>query len=131
MGPVHIGAGGHYGKGVGVTYAFDGSPTTSSAVSTPPNEMRLFSGLVAFGQLVAGQFDINVAVGQTQVKRHDADKNSPDSVLKTQTGISAGVVYHMDESLHFDVDFINTAFAWYGGEKQKVNFINAGITLTF
>jgi hypothetical protein len=52
-------------------------------------------------------------------------------VLKTQTGISAGVVYHMNESLHFDVDFINTAFAWYGGEKQKVNFVNAGVTLTF
>jgi hypothetical protein len=131
VGPVHIGGGGHYGKGVGLTYAFDGSATSSSAVSTPPFDLRTFAGFSAFGQLALGEFDINVAFGQTQVKRAPADLNFPDSVIKTQTGIAAGVVYHASDALHFDVDFINTSFAWYGGEKQKVNFVNTGMTLTF
>ena len=52
-------------------------------------------------------------------------------MIKTQTGISAGVVYHMSEKLHFDVDFINTSFVWYGGEKQRVNFVNTGVMMTF
>jgi len=131
IGPVHIGGGGHYGKGVGVTYAFDGSATSSSAVSMPANELRTFSGISVLGQYVAGPFDLNLGFGQTQVKQVEADKTVTDSVLKTQTAISAGVVYHMSESFHFDVDFINTSFAWYGGEKQKVNFINTGVVLTF
>jgi hypothetical protein len=134
VGPVHIGGGGHYGKGVGLSYAFDGSATSSSAASTmsiPPNELRTFAGFSAFGQLALGEIDLNVAFGQTQVKRSEADLTVMDSVIKTQTGIAAGVVYHLNDALHFDVDFINTSFAWYGGEKQRVNFVNTGVTLTF
>jgi predicted porin len=137
FGPVHLGAAGHYGKGVGLTYAFDGSATVSSSFQPPMPEppiapaLRTMSGFVGFAQLVAGQFDFNLAAGQTQVKRASEDSNIPDSVIKTQTGISAGVVYHISENLHFDVDFLNTSFAWSGGEKQKVNFINTGVTMTF
>jgi hypothetical protein len=135
VGPVHLGVGGHYGKGAGLYYTFDGSATLSSSAPVPPdqqtNSLRTMSGVVAFLQLVAGQFDINLAAGQTQVKRVPADNNFTDSVIKTQTGISAGVVYHLSENFHLDIDFMNTSFAWSGGEKQKVNFINTGVTMTF
>jgi hypothetical protein len=131
MGPVHIGGGGHYGKGVGITYAFDGSATSSSAVSLPPNELRMSSGFAVLGQIATGSFDLNVGFGQTQVKQTGADKTVTDSVLKTQTAVSAGVVYHATDFFHLDIDFIHTAFAWYGGEKQKVDFINTGVTVTF
>jgi hypothetical protein len=135
VGPVHLGVGGHYGKGAGLYYTFDGSATLSSSAMVPPdqqkNPLRTMSGVVAFLQLVAGQFDINLAAGQTQVKRVPADNNFTDSVIKTQRAISAGVVYHMSENFHLDIDFMNTAFEWSGGEKQKVNFINAGVTMTF
>src|SRR5262249_34837606 len=105
--------------------------SAASTPSVPANELRLFSGSSIFGQLALGSVDLNLAFGQTQVKRTVADMTVTDSLIKSQTGIAAAVVYHMNEGLHFDVDFINTSFAWYGGEKQKVNFINTGVTLTF
>jgi hypothetical protein len=134
VGPVHLGGGGHYGKGVGLSYAFEGSPTSSSAAAMPPdalNPLRTFSGFAVFAQVVAGRFDLNLGYGQTKVQLVDADLTSTDSVLKTQTAISAGVVYHITENFHLDVDFLNAAFAWYGGEQQKVNFLNTGVTVTF
>jgi hypothetical protein len=141
IGPVHIGAAGHVGTGVGLFYAFDASGTSSSkgtddagmllAPGIQPFELRKFSGVSVLAQVVAGPFDINAGFGQTQVQQTAADKIWVDSVLKSQTGISAGVVYHVMESFHLDVDFMNTSFQWYGGEKQKVNFLNAGAVVTF
>jgi len=131
IGPVHLGGGGHFGKGVGLTYAFDGSATSSSQHDPDPPQLRSFSGIVAMGQFVAGQFDINLGFGRTAVSKTDQDYATTDSVIKTQTGISGGVVYHLNESFHLDVDFINTSFEWSGGEKQKVNFLNGGVVVTF
>jgi hypothetical protein len=142
VGPVRIGAGGFTGKGVGLYYAFDGSPTSVSGAKGPPdamgnptpttNELRSFRGFSALAMVALGQVDLGAGFGQTQVLRTDDDKpDTADSLIKTQTGISATIVYHATEALHLDLDFINTAFAWYGGEKQKVNFVNAGVTVTF
>ena len=53
------------------------------------------------------------------------------SVLKQRLGISGGVVYHFSESLHGDVDFFRAQASWWLGEKQVVNTLNAGLTLTW
>jgi hypothetical protein len=56
----------------------------------------------------------------------------PDfSWIKSQTGVSGAVVDHPTEWLHFDVDVMFTTFKWNLGEQQKVNFYNAGTTLTW
>jgi hypothetical protein len=96
------------------------------------NEPRTFRGYSAIAQLALGEIDLSVGAGQTQVLRTDDDKNySPDSLIKTQTGISAGVVYHATENVHIDLDFMNAGFSWYGQQSQKVNFINTGAVMTF
>jgi hypothetical protein len=84
-------------------------------------------------QLVLGPVDIHAAVGQTVMLLLPEDEAAIAtlSVLKSQTGISAGVVYHLNESFHLDLDFIHGAYKWYGGERQKLNVINAGATVTF
>jgi hypothetical protein len=58
-------------------------------------------------------------------------ENAEVHPIKTQTGISAGVVYHVNENLHLDVDYLRGMFRWYAGAKQDVNYINAGVTLTW
>jgi len=145
VGPIRLGLGGFRGKGLGLYYPFDASATSVSQAPGPPvtdamgmtmpgptkNELRTFQGYSALAQLALGEIDINVGAGQTQVARTDDDKANIDSLIKSQTGISAGVVYHAAENLHFDVDFMNAACSWYGGQSQKVNFINTGAMVTF
>jgi hypothetical protein len=136
LGGLHLGLAGHMGSGVGLYYAFDGSPTTASAAPGPnmsptKNELRTFRGYSALIQYALGTVDLDLGFGQTQVLRTTDDKASTDSIIKQQTAISAAVVYHATENVHLDLDFMNTSFEWYGGEKQKLNFINTGATVTF
>jgi hypothetical protein len=135
-GPVHLGAGGHYGKGLGLYYALEGSPADhGNAIDPNHNEFRLIDGYSLFVQYAAGIFDVNLAYGISRVHLLDFDKSpantSNESVIKSQTGISAGVVYHVAENLHVDVDYLNAKFLWYAGEKQTVNYINTGVTMTW
>ena len=53
------------------------------------------------------------------------------ALIKTQTGISAGFVYHFSKSFHWDIDYMRAMFRWYRGEKQDVNFVNTGVTLNW
>lgn len=150
IGPLRVGVGGFTGKGAGVNYAFDDNPAQASTVSlrtirNDPTtgmpiteksyEIRSTRGFVGMVQVVLGPVDIGGGAGQTQIGQVDADK-TPENValvssLKSQTGITAAVVYHLNESLHFDVDFMNGAYEWTNGEHQKLNVVNAGVTLTF
>jgi hypothetical protein len=150
FGPVHIGVGGFMGKAPGINYAFDDNQALSSSTAvktvtttdatgmvttstTKTYELRNTRGFVGMIQLALGKFDIGGGYGQTVVLQVDADKANAlmVSTLKSQTGITAAVVYHMNESLHLDLDFINGAYKWYNGESEKLNVLNAGATVTF
>jgi hypothetical protein len=52
-------------------------------------------------------------------------------LIKYQLGLSAAVVYHLSDNLHFDFDYFRASFAWQLGEKQNVNFFNSGLTATW
>jgi len=135
-GPIHVGAGGHYGRGLGLYYALEGSAADVSNVQNPkPREFRTGTGYSIFGQYAAGPVDINLAYGVSQINLLPFDKDPPaginESVIKTQTGISAGLVYHVSDSLHLSADYLRAAFAWYRGESQTVNFVSTGVTLTW
>jgi hypothetical protein len=150
FGPVRLGVGGFMGKAPGINYAFDDNPALSSSTSqkavTVTNEdgttsttmerdyqLRNTRGFVGMVQVALGPVDISGGAGQTVVLQVDADKANAImvSTLKSQTAITAAVVYHMNESFHLDLDFINGAYKWYNGESEKLNLVNAGATVTF
>jgi hypothetical protein len=150
VGPVHIGVGGFLGKASGINYAFDDNPALSSSTSmrgvsmtdamgvtttsmVKSYELRNTRGFVGMVQIALGKLDIGGGYGQTVVLQVDADRANAGTVstLKTQTGITAAVVYHMNESLHLDLDFMNGAYKWYNGESEKLNMLNGGVTVTF
>jgi len=150
LGPVRIGVGGFMGKAPGVNYAFDDNPALSSSTSmrtvntTNPDgtvttsmersyDLRNTRGFVGMVQVALGPVDVSAGAGQTVLLQVDADRANAAmvSTLKSQTGITAALVYHMNESLHLDLDFINGAYKWYNGESEKLNLINAGATVTF
>jgi len=127
-GPFHLGVAGHYGKGLGLSYALEVSPTTFSQ----KNDLRFFDGYSAFAQYSLPTVDFNLGAGISRVFLLDSDKVATDSsLIKTQVGMAAVVVYHASKHLHFSLDYFRGQFKWYMGEKQNVNFISTGMTVTW
>jgi predicted porin len=144
LGPVHLAAGGHTGKGIGFRYFGD----SDSAVMNANGDLRSAQGYFAMAQLALldGKLDLDGGYGMSSAKVLQSDLMSssmnpinpatgfPDpesSWIKSQSAISAAVVYSPVEWLHFDLDVMFTTFKWSLGEEQKVNIYNAGTTLTW
>lgn len=144
----HLGLAGHYGQGLGLSYALE---TTEAAYdSSPLHRLRKSDGYYAQAQYALTKFDFNAGVGisrvtplgaETQVINGvpvmipaDGERSATgtrQSLIKYQLGISAAVVYHVNQTLHLDVDYFRASFRWQFGEKEDVNFVSAGMTLTW
>lgn len=140
LGPLHLGVAGHYGKGLGLNYALEASDATYSIPDQMGvSELRITDGAYAQAQLTLGRLDLNAGAGQTRVHLLESDRladplNPNDtliSVIISQLGLNAGVVYHATPWLHFDVDYFLARFKWQRGETQNVHFVNAGTTVTW
>ena len=139
LGRFHLGVAGHYGQGLGIGYALDGSDAVLSQFTT--QQLRKFSGLYAQAQVVLGSFDVNGGWGVTRVEPLGADTDpmyfdmttmQPQrSFLKQQMGISGVVVYHVTSNLHLAFDYFNSNVKWQQGETQTVHSFNVGSTLTW
>jgi hypothetical protein len=139
LGVFHLGVAGHYGQGLGINYAFDGSEAIFEQAHT--QQMRKFDGLYVQTQVVLGKVDLSAGIGETRVHEvpGDVDPAFIDpttmmqaiSVLKDQMGINAGIVYHFSENLHFDLDYFRADAKWWLGDHQVVNTFNSGMTLTW
>ena len=127
-GPEHLGLSGHYGKGLGLQWAFQPGDISVS----PLLELRTFDGYSAFEQIVLGPFDFNVNAGISRTYELDSDRVPGANIsLPQQWAVSGAVVYHATENLHFDLDFIHALATWSLGERQEMNFINSGVIVTW
>jgi hypothetical protein len=88
-----------------------------------------------------GEVDLNLGWGITRVYQLTADIDpqyfDPDtklpakSVLKSQMGLSAVLVYHFTDYLHGALDYFRAESRWWQGESQVINSFNAGLTVTW
>ena len=133
-----LGVAGHYGQGLGFDYAFDGSNAIVELQNS--QALRKFDGMYVQTMVVLGKVDVSAGAGVTRVHEVTADVDPKYfgangqpmvSVLKQRIGLAAGVVYHIAENLHFDVDYFRASAEWWLGEKQVVNTYNSGLTLTW
>ncbi len=124
----HLGLAGHYGKGLGLYYAFQADATSFSQ----DKEARTFDGYSGFAQFVLGQLDLNLGAGISRVFLLPSDEtNTAISLTKRQIGYSIVGVWHWTPHLHTSLEYMRGDFAWFLGEKQIVNFVSAGITATW
>ena len=126
VGPVHVGFAGHWGKGLGLEYAFQ----PGDVAVTQDGQLREFDGYSAFGQVVAGPFDLNLGWGISRALALPQDQGANIS-LPSQQAVSGGVVLHATSYLHFDVDYMHAWVSWSLGESQVMDFINAGTIVTW
>ncbi len=127
-GPVHLGVAAHYGPGLGLAYALQSGPISTSDTG----ELRTFDGYSALLQLVAGRLNFNLGWGISRCFLLESDRvNGMSSILKRQIGYSAAIVMHTTEHLHFSIDALRGDAAWFQGEKQIFTFVNTGMTVTW
>lgn len=128
VGPVHLGVAGHYGTGLGLSYALENSYATVD----PLSHLRASDGYYAQAQVVLGQFDLFAGWGITRVFLTDYDRTQPqNSNLKYQTGINGGVVYHLAPAVHFDLEYMRADAEWWLGEHQILNNFATGMTVSW
>lgn len=136
LGPVHLAGGGHRGKGLGLAYP--GLP--SDAVYDDASTLRNTDGFFGMVQLALGKLELNGGYGQTTIHMTAFDLTAdpastsgdpPQSWIHTQAAVSAAVVYHVRDWLHFDVDYMHADSKWDLGERQRIHFLNAGTTITW
>jgi hypothetical protein len=126
VGPVHVGVAGHWGKGLGLQWAFQPSHITSSRSL----ELRWFDGYSVLGQYAAGPFDLNAGWGISRTFPLDSDKTANVS-LPRQQAVSTAIVYHATDYLHLDVDYFHAVANWTLGESQGMDFLSCGVTATW
>jgi hypothetical protein len=128
LGPVHLGVAGHYGKGLGLSYALE----NSYAVADAATHLRWGDGYYVQSQFVVQKFDIFAGWGIARLFLTDLDLQSPAvSVIKWQMGINGGVVYNLTPNLHIDLEYFRAEARWWLGEKQVLNTAAAGMTFNW
>jgi hypothetical protein len=147
-GPVRLGAAVFRGRGVGMTYALQ---NTSATLDTNTHELRSFTGIYGQGALMLGKVHLAAGGGVASADQLASDRlNTGLSVIHQQIGVSAALYYHLGDCVVLGVDYFRFMARWYGapkstldpntgtavladgsllpGEKQDLNFVNAGVT---
>jgi hypothetical protein len=113
LGPVKVGGSGYAGKGMDA-YGFLGfNPIFVSREQSLPDETRRFRptrGFLAEASVTIGSTWVMGGFGQAQLDRMPSDTplNTPNAppLLRSQTGISAGV-FHRIDAFVFGLDYFN------------------------
>jgi hypothetical protein len=122
LGPVHLGAAGHTGRGLGLNYALE----TSDVAQDKQGNLRRITGWYVQSQFVIGKVDLFAGWGLVQVFNTDYDnlhtiqdprdpnnRIYPFNGLKRRMGINAGIVYNVTPNLHLDLDFFRAEADFY------------------
>lgn len=128
IGPFHVGAAGHYGKGLGMSYALE----NSYAVGDLETHLRWSDGYYLQLQVVARKFDFFAGGGIARLFMTELDKNTTAlSVLRYQLGINGGIVYNVTPNVHVDLEYFLAKAAWWLGETQVLHCPAAGMTFNW
>jgi hypothetical protein len=128
LGPVHLGAAGYYGKGLGLSYALE----NSYAVADAETHLRWSDGYYVQSQFVIGKFDLFAGWGIARIFLTDLDRATTAlSVIKYQMGINGGIVFNVTPNWHLDLEYFRAEARWWLGEKQILNTAAAGMTFNW
>ena len=155
VGPVRLGASAFRGRGIGLGYALQRSVATSdndSGAAAPAGRTAELQVADVHRHLrprggrrpVAGN-SRQVTALASWINSTSTRRNPNLSVIHSQTGMSAAVYYHVSDSVVLGLDYFRFMASWYGaplldatsllptgmkiaGEKQVLDFVNAGVT---
>ncbi len=129
LGPVKIGGGGWMGTGVGERVPLEASDAANPVFSDQTLQLRKFRGY--YGNL-QGEFMNNILTvggGILYVQPTAIDSGigtAPNDVLDHQNEFHA-TYQHKWDAIVLNAEFMHWTTVWHFGEKQKLNFIGAGL----
>lgn len=149
LGPVKIGGSAYTGKGMDAFEFLTFNPIFVSRLSSLPNEQRRFRptrGFLGEASVTIGSTWVMGGIGQAQLDRMASDTpidtpNEPP-LLRTQTGISAGI-FHRIDAFVLGIDYFNAHYGFDArvvqqpagsgpisvvNSKQVIHALNAGAT---
>jgi hypothetical protein len=124
LGPVRLGVSGFRGRGLGFFTALQNDPSMFNLVT---RELRTFTGYYAQSALVFGPVQLSLGAGTAIADQLESDKNVCNqtlceparfSVLRSQTGLSAGAFYSITDNLVLGVDYFRFMMGWYGARNS-------------
>jgi hypothetical protein len=117
------------GKGLGMNNTLENTPIVFDGEGQP----RKFDGYYGVLGVNLHPVTLNVGYGVTRVFATESDyelaMSSRLDPIKTQQGISAGVNYAFSEHLVGALEYFHADHTWYLGERQKLSFVNTGLTV--
>jgi hypothetical protein len=147
LGPVKVGGSGYMGKGMDAFTVFTFNPIYIGQASTVKGYERRFrpsKGFLVEASVTIGNTWFMGGFGQARLDRVETDTPITElgafPLLRTQTGISAGV-FHRLEQVVLGLDYFNANYGFdpnriasgttqdYDQVSQTVHIFNAGVTL--
>jgi hypothetical protein len=136
-GPVRFGASGFHGRGLGFFTALQNDPAMFNLVT---RELRTFTGFYGQSALVFGALQVSLGAGTAMVDQLASDRDTCNELLceparfsaaKSQTGISAGVFYHLSESVVLGLDYFRFMMKWHGARNSHYRLNPDGTVATY
>jgi hypothetical protein len=119
------------GKGLGMNNTLENTPIVFDGEGEP----RKFDGYYAVVGVNLYPLTLNAGFGVTRVFATQSDYelavSSRLDPIKTQQGISAGLNYAFSEHLIAALEYFHADHTWYLGERQKLSFVNTGLTVVW
>jgi hypothetical protein len=123
-GPVRFGASAFHGKGLGFFTALQNDPSMFNLVT---RELRTFTGFYGQSALVFGPLQVSLGAGTALADQLASDRDNCNEIVcgaarfsaaKSQTGLSAGVFYHVSEQLVLGLDYFRFIMKWHGARNS-------------
>jgi hypothetical protein len=131
-----------------MTYALQ---NTTATLNTNTYELRSFTGIYGQTAVMIGKLHVAAGAGVASADQLASDRlDTTLSVIHQQIGVSAALYYHLSDNVVVGLDYFRFMARWYGapkstldpttgnavlldgsllpGEKQDLNFLNAGVT---
>lgn len=119
-GPLAVGLGPYYGKGLGTATPF----STSEAVDGA-GDLRTFWGFLGGANVRIVDTELAAAYGTARAKETDFDKNNNISLIESTAALSFKLAQHIDK-VAVSADYMHVMYDWHRGESQRTNVISLG-----
>ena len=89
--------------------------------------LRTVTGGLAVAMYSIGPVDLSAGAGLTRVQQTDFDATNGDDVIKNRFGAAGTVVYHIDPSTTWSVQYFRAEHEFWLGQIQRLNFVHSGL----
>jgi len=121
VGGFKLGAVANYDKGGGELVGLaDSIPVDNNG------NLRNVTGAFGVAMYSAGLLDVSFGAGLTHVQQTDFDAANND-VIKDRLGMAGTVVYHIDSSITWSLQYFRAQHTFWVGQIQTLNFVHTGM----